>query len=221
MSVRLAVSGSNVTGDVPFSAALSTAAGIAVLNSKVGERGDLARLCSNLCDQQGVTPAQIEQVFIDVGPGSYTGLRVAVTFVRFLQSFGAIPVQAVDSLALLAYHACSGAPNGVSVRPLLDARRGRYHTARFEFSAGKLVELEAANATHTEQVLAALEPGELIILPAGLAEQLGDTLRERGVEVRIARELSAAALFQAGLPSFAAAAEDLEPRYLMATYAEE
>ena len=175
MTVRLAVSGSNLTGDVPFSAALSLAAGshsagstaaeIYVVRSPAGERGDLTRLCQTLCEQHGLTPAQIDEVFVDVGPGSYTGLRVAVTFVRFLQSFGSVPVQAVDSLALLAHHACGEAADGVRVRPLLDARRGRYHTARFAYKGGKLVELEAAHASNTEQVLASLEPGERAVDP--------------------------------------------------------
>ena len=221
MSVRLAVSGSNLTGDVPFSAALLTKQGIAVLNSPAGERGDLARLCHTLCEQQGLTPAQIEQVVVDVGPGSSTGLRVAITFVRFLQAFGAIPVQAVESLALLSHYACGDAKDGVIVRPMLDARRGRYHTARYEYRAGQLLEREAASATDTEQVLNSLQPGELVVLPPALAEQLADAMRERQAEVLVARELSAAALFANGLPSFAAKAEDLEPRYLMATYAEE
>jgi tRNA threonylcarbamoyl adenosine modification protein YeaZ len=221
VSTRLAVSGSNLTGDVPFSAALSTAAGTFVVRSPAGERGDLTRLCQMLCEQQGLAPEQIEEVIVDVGPGSYTGLRVAVTFVRFLQSFGSIPVQAVDSLALLAHHACGNAADGTRVRPLLDARRGRYHTARFEYRGGELVEVEAANATNTDQVLASLEPGERVVMPAAFAEQLGEQLRERNVEVIVARDLGADALFAPGLPLFSAKAEDLEPRYLMATYAED
>ena len=226
MSTRLAVSGSNLTGDAPFSAALSIGGAIHVVRSPAGERGDLTRLCQTLCEQHGLTPAQIEEVFVDVGPGSYTGLRVAVTFVRFLQSFGNIPVQAVDSLALLAHYACGQAPLGqdavaVRVRPLLDARRGRYHTARFEYKDGKLIELEAANATNTEQVLASLEPGERVVMPPAFAEQLGEQLHERQVEVVVARDLAADALFAPGLPLFSAKSEDLEPRYLMATYAED
>ena len=251
MSTRLAVSGSNLTGDAPFSAALSIGGAIHVVRSPAGERGDLTRLCQTLCEQHGLTPAQIDEVVVDVGPGSYTGLRVAVTFVRFLQSFGNIPVQAVDSLALLAHYACGQAPvdenpvdqspvdqnavdqnavhqapggqraDGMRVRPLLDARRGRYHTARFEYKDGKLIELEAANATNTEQVLASLEPGERVVMPPAFAEQLREPLRERQVEVVVARDLAADALFAAGLPLFSAKSEDLEPRYLMATYAED
>ena len=221
MSIRLAVSGSNLTGDVPFSAALVTDAGTSVLSSPAGERGDLVRLCSTLCEQQSITPDQIEQVRIDVGPGSYTGLRVAVTFVRFLQAFGPVAVQAVDSLAVLALHASPHAEEGMRVRPMLDARRGRYHTARFALQDGQLVELEGSTATNTEQVLAMLTPGERIVMPPALAEQLAETLQERQAQVVVARELTAAALLSERLPWFVAKCEDLEPRYLMATYAED
>ena len=221
MSVRLAVTGSNLTGDVPFSAAIASEAGVSVISSPAGERGDLTRLCMTLCDQQGLTPAAIQEVIIDVGPGSYTGLRVAVTFVRFLQAFGSISVRGVDSLALLAHHACPQAADGLLIRPLLDARRGRFHTACYQYTDGQLIEREAANASSTEDVLAALRPEEHVIVPAKLAEQLGDELRAHGVTAVVANQCTAAALLATGLPSFTASAEDLEPRYLMATYAED
>lgn len=221
MSILLAVSGSNLTGDVPFSAALVSDSGTAVLSSPAGERGDLARLCKTLCEQQGVSPDQIEQMRIDVGPGSYTGLRVAVTFVRFLQSFGPLEVLAVDSLAVLALHANADAEDGVHVRPMLDARRGRYHTARFAFDGGQLIQTEPSTATDTDKVLATLRPGERMVMPEGLAGQLAEPLRERQAHVVVARELTAAALLSDRLPWFPAKAQDLEPRYLMATYAED
>lgn len=221
MSNRLLVSGSNLTGDVPFSAALVVDKEATVLSSPAGERGDLARLCATLCEQRGITPDEIGQVRVDVGPGSYTGLRVAVTFVRLLQSFGPVDVEAVDSLAVLAAHAHGDAAEGLSTRAMLDARRGRYHTARFQFEGDRWLEREASKAVDTEQVLAEVQPGERIVMPPALAEQLAVPMRERQAEVVVARELTAAALLSERLPWFSAKAEDLEPRYLMATYAED
>lgn len=221
MSVQLAVSGSNLTGEVPFSAALVSDSGTTVLSSPAGERGDLARLCTELCDKHGITPAQISKVRIDVGPGSYTGLRVAVTFVRFLQQFGDVQVQGVDSLAVLALHAMPDAVDAVRVRPMLDARRGRFHTALFAFEGDKMFEREASAATNTEQVLQSLQADERLVMPVALAEQLAEPLRGRESQVVVARELTAAALLSDRLPWFDAKAEDLEPRYLMSTYAED
>lgn len=221
MSNRLAVSGSNLTGDVPFSAALSMGSGTFCVCSPQGERGDLTRLCQTLCQQHDLRPEDIDEVFVDVGPGSYTGLRVAATFVRFLQTFGEIQVQAIDSLALLAHFACGDAAAGTRVRPMLDARRGRYHTARYELQDGRLVELEAPSASATEEVMARLEPGERVVVPAAFAEALADDLDKHGLEVVVARDLGADRMFAAGLPTFPAKPEDLEPRYLMASYAED
>jgi len=70
-------------------------------------------------------------------------------------------------------------------------------------------------------VLASLEPGERVVVPVSFAEQFEAELLERKVEVVVARNLGADAMFALGLPTFSAKAEDLEPRYLMATYAEE
>jgi tRNA threonylcarbamoyl adenosine modification protein YeaZ len=221
VSARLLVSGSNLTGEVPFSAALVVNGAATVLSSPAGERGDLARLCATLCEQHTITPSEIKQVRMDLGPGSYTGLRVAVTFVRFLQAFGPVEVQAVDSLAALALHANEDAEDGLVVRSMLDARRGRYHTAKFSFTGGKLVALEASAATSTEQVLAAIEPGERVVMPQGLAEQLAPRLEDRQADVVVARQLTAQVLLSDRLPWFTATAEELEPRYLMATYAED
>jgi tRNA threonylcarbamoyl adenosine modification protein YeaZ len=217
----LAVSGSNVSGDVPFSAALRLADGaVDVRRTPAGGRGDLARLCAELCRDRGVRPQDLGRVLVDVGPGSYTGLRVAVTFVRFLQAFGPAAgkpeVGRVDSLATMALLAADRGRTG-RVRALLDARRGRLHTALYDLDGARLVEVEAAVAVATAAVLAAIAPGETIVLPAPLAGQL-QALGDHH-ELLVARDVTADWLFRA--PFTRAAAADLEPRYLMASYADE
>ncbi|MCB9877469.1 MAG: tRNA (adenosine(37)-N6)-threonylcarbamoyltransferase complex dimerization subunit type 1 TsaB [Planctomycetes bacterium] len=219
MTIALAVTGSNLCGDRPFSAALRRADGaITTAHSPAGERGDLAVLCRELCSAAGVAPAQVKQVVTDVGPGSYTGLRVAVTFVRFLQGFGGCSVEAVDSLALLAHHALQGR-DASSVQVMLDARRGRYHMARFAVEGAVLRELEPAAAVETDAALARVSAGDVVVAPAALLAQLDALLRERAATGLVAEGLGAEALFASGLPRREAAAVDLEPRYLMASYA--
>lgn len=56
----------------------------------------------HLCKQHSITPDQIGQIYISIGPGSFTGLRVAVTIARTLaQSINAklIPVPTLDVVA--------------------------------------------------------------------------------------------------------------------------
>lgn len=221
--VVLAVSGSNLTGDAPFSAALATAAGaVHAAASPPGARGDLARLVAEVCATAGVAPAAIAALRVDVGPGSYTGLRVALTFARFLQRFGGVAVHAVDSLALLAARApgdASGPPR--RVHALLDARRERVHLQSFDLGAAGVVARGPAAAVPLAAALAACAPGELVVAPAALPTALAAAFAAHGAVVHAAAGIVAAELLAPTLPFAPADFAALEPRYLMGSYAED
>ena len=79
-------------------------------------------------------------------------------------------------------------------------------------------EREAANAAAVDEVLSRCDDAELLVAPTAFAR----TLREqRGLECVAAGGMDASALLAQGLPRFAASVTDLEPRYLMASYAED
>lgn len=218
--LALAVSGSNVSGDSPFSCALAVGGRIEVAASPAGARGDLAALVADLCSRHAVRPDQVADVRIDLGPGSYTGLRVAVTFVRFLLQFGQARVRAVDSLSLLATAGLRVA-RGRSIRPLLDARRERVHHAVLRHHEGsRLVVAEAARALPFADVAASAGAGDLFVLPADAAAAFGPALTAQGSEVFVARGVTASDLFSPALECVECRLEELEPRYLMASYAE-
>ncbi|MBL9079767.1 MAG: tRNA (adenosine(37)-N6)-threonylcarbamoyltransferase complex dimerization subunit type 1 TsaB [Planctomycetes bacterium] len=212
----LALSGSNVTGDAPFSCALRLRGAVHEARSPAGQRGDLAALVDAVCRAHGVRPADLTELRLDLGPGSYTGLRVAVTFVRFLQRFGGVPVLATDSLSLLATAALGA---GTRLRPLLDARRERFHTALLAATPGLGV-LEAPTALPLGEVLARAAAGDTFVVPAAVAAQHGDALRATGAALLVATGVAARDLFRAELPLLAATAAELEPKYLMGSYAE-
>lgn len=219
-SVRLAVSGSNLTGDVPFSCALEVGERTASARSADGARGDLAAMVADLCAQANVRPEAIGEILVDVGPGSYTGLRVVVTFVRFLQHFGGVRVQALDSLALLAGRVVRAGPMpGQRVFAVLDARRQRVHRQQFRVAPGSVVAHEPPAAVPLATVLAELRPNDLVVVPATLPAALRDELAARAT-VRAEAGVVAAEMFLPGLPFQLASVADLEPRYLMASYAD-
>ncbi len=215
-AVELALSGSNLTADVPFSVALRVAGVVHALRPAAGERGDLARLVADVCARANVQPDQLTAIRLDLGPGSYTGLRVAVTFVRFLQRFAAVRVQAVDSLAWLAARAGTGSDR---VFALLDARRDRFHRGVFARDPhGVLQPLLPSAALPLADALAELRAGDRCVLPAALATQLAPELQARGVTSVPAAALLAEELFAADLPFTSPPAEELLPRYLMGSY---
>ncbi|MBM4063349.1 MAG: hypothetical protein FJ265_19955 [Planctomycetes bacterium] len=218
-SPALALCGSNLCGDVPFSGALRTAAGVFVARSPHGQRGDLAMLADGLCRAHGVAPAALRELRLDLGPGSYTGLRVAVTFARFLQHFGGATVLACDSLLLLA-SAAAPAPAPQRLRPLLDARRGHLHCGTLRHDGAGLRHLVPPRAAPWHEVIGDLAAGDLVIAPRELAARLGTTAGDRGAAVVVPAALDASALFAPRLPLRPCAPDELEPRYLMGSYAE-
>lgn len=214
----LAICASNLDGSVPFAVALRLADGrILGQHSTVTARQELPAMVASLCAAAGIAAADLCELRLDLGPGSYTGLRVAVTFVRFLQHFGALPVLAVDSLAMLA----ARARGHRRVVPLLDARRERFHVAAYATDAGApLRELEPAAAVPWPDVLARIGAGDVVVMPQALAVLRSAELTARSATVTTAAGLLAEELFAADLPFAAAASEALEPRYLMGSYAE-
>jgi tRNA threonylcarbamoyladenosine biosynthesis protein TsaB len=228
-SVELAISGSNPTQDAPFSAALRTGGRVLAAQSPAGQRGDLATLVQGLCQQAGVAPAAIGVVRIDVGPGSYTGLRVAVTFARFLAAFGDVGSQApapssarIEAVSTLAWLALRGrSASGRRLVPLLDARRERVHAAVYELAAdGRLHAAVEPAALPLAEVVARLAPGDVCVLPRAFAAAVAPTLAAAGAVVHPVAGMVASELFDAAVPFVMATTAELEPHYLMASYAE-
>lgn len=80
---------------------------------------EFTALVQNIIRQANLSIDMIDAIFISTGPGSFTGIRVGLTFAKVLGWSKQIKVIPFSSLELLA----SGASNNVIV-PILDARRG-------------------------------------------------------------------------------------------------
>lgn len=212
----LCLMGSNPTGDAPFSCALQVGGAVHVARSEPGRRGDLATLVRDLCAAHGVDLCTLGELRIDLGPGSYTGLRVAVTFARFLQHFGGTPVRATDTLSVLALAAPAGA--WTRIVPVLDARRGRLHAAALHTGGAHLMPAEPPRALAPGEFAAMLRPGDLVVGPAAVealvAPLLGDT------PFAAVAGADASLLLSPRLTLHAHTAAELEPKYLMGSYAE-
>lgn len=67
-----------------------------------GKRVDLMPVIDALCRCHGVTAAMIGEVYVSVGPGSFTGLRIAVATVKMLAHVLGVKVVAVPTLDVVA-----------------------------------------------------------------------------------------------------------------------
>lgn len=79
----------------------------------------------NLMEQNGIEPEDIGEVVITEGPGSYTGVRIAMTVAKVFCAMKDVPLYTIGSLQLAA----GTLPH---VRVLMDARGHRAYHAVYE-----------------------------------------------------------------------------------------
>jgi tRNA threonylcarbamoyladenosine biosynthesis protein TsaB len=87
-------------------------------------------------------PDQIEHVYISVGPGSFTGLRIAVTFAKTMALANNSKIVAVDTLDVIAANVLKLSESDESDKSdlsdiqrlavILDAKRGQFFIAVYE-----------------------------------------------------------------------------------------
>ncbi len=84
-----------------------------------------------MCKAHGVTPADIGQVFVSAGPGSFTGLRIGITAARMIALAVGARVVAVPTLEVIAQNAVDASDPPQRLVVILDAKRSRVYAATF------------------------------------------------------------------------------------------
>ncbi len=82
-----------------------------------------------LLKAEGWKPADIREIYVSVGPGSFTGLRIGITLAKSLSFATGARIVAVPTVEVLARNAPAQAREVVVV---LDAKRDQIFTARLQ-----------------------------------------------------------------------------------------
>ncbi len=122
---------------------LSTPRGILVLAGEGGSfhreiAGDarVSRLfpaVAEVMSDAGIGPREVGLIGVGRGPGSFTGVRVAVTAAKIMAAVLDLPVVAPDTLMVTA---AGAGEEGKAVFAALDARRGEVYYALYRFYDG-------------------------------------------------------------------------------------
>jgi tRNA threonylcarbamoyladenosine biosynthesis protein TsaB len=91
-------------------------------------------MIDRLCNAQGIRPADLQALYVSVGPGSFTGLRIGVTLAKTLWLATGVKVVAVPTVRVLAENA---PPEAEHVIVVLDAKRDQIFTAGFDRAADR------------------------------------------------------------------------------------
>lgn len=137
----------------------------------------LVSVIQQLMQQMAWEPNQIDEILVGVGPGSYTGVRVAVTVAKTWADSLAIPLKQVSSLALIA----AQVPFQIAfnderlIVPLMDARRLSAYTGAYRYQDGQLVSVMADCHADWQQWLGQLQTqlhleSRLVLIGDNIAE---------------------------------------------------
>lgn len=186
---------------------------------------DLAPAIQKLCRDNGITPARLDLVAVDIGPGSYTGLRVGLACAKgicFAAKKPIVGVVSLDALALQFARATRPAERRV-VCPALDAKWNQVYFGVYEILESTSTRTSGPAAEAPEKLATLLPRGALVF---------GDAVRAfpqtfKGLQVNdqeIHFHPRARTIAELGAQQFAAGKSDnicsLEPLYLRPTEAE-
>ena len=112
----------------------------------------VAVFVDELLRETDVAPDELDAVAVGMGPGSYTGLRIGVSFAKGMCYALGIPLVAVGSLDALAEVAVEDHEAGIidvenwsqaRLCPMVDARRMEVYTQLFDTAGKPLTEVKA------------------------------------------------------------------------------
>jgi tRNA threonylcarbamoyl adenosine modification protein YeaZ len=117
----------------------------AAFSSPMQHSAEMFPAIEGLLARHGHTPPDIEQVHISVGPGSFTGLRIAVTLAKAMHLAQGVKIVTVDSLDVVAAN-LADPPQDPAAGPgeplpdplperiaaLFDAKRGQFYASIYD-----------------------------------------------------------------------------------------
>ena len=180
-----------------------------------GHAAHIVTIVEQLMKSAKITYAQITHIAAGCGPGSFTGIRVALAAAKgFCLSTGAAGI-GINGLAALAAHHCGSVPVLVSA----ETRRGPCYAQLFDRDGTALT---SAFETLPSEISSALPSGLAELVIAGWqADKLAASLRTAGKGVFVEAVHGAArvdathiAAFAEGLIEADEAGEEMTPLYL-------
>ena len=102
-----------------------------------------------LLQRTGVQKQDIELLAVSMGPGSFTGLRIGLATAEAMAYSWQCCLHGVDTLKAMAYNIQL---EGRVLSPVLDAQKGNFYQALYEWRNGELVELAPVEVVSAEKL---------------------------------------------------------------------
>ena len=187
--------------------------GQVTLNIKKNHSITLMPAIDFLMNSLDLKPTDLDRIAVAQGPGSYTGLRIAVATAKTLAHTLKIELVGVSSLLALVPEQVEGL-----VIPIMDARRNNVYAGFYQSGQAVRSEAHLPLAEVLEMAGAANQPVTFVGETTVFAEQIEAALPQAAIQPTLP---DAAAIGHLGLDLPAQSIHDFVPNYLKRVEAEE
>ena len=187
--------------------------GQVTLNIKKNHSITLMPAIDFLMNSLDMKPTDLDRIVVAQGPGSYTGLRIAVATAKTLAHTLKIELVGVSSLLALVPEQVEGL-----VIPVMDARRNNVYAGFYQSGQTVRPEAHLPLAEVLEMAGAANQPVTFVGETAAFAEQIKAALSRATIQPTLP---NAAAVGRLGLDLPAQSIHDFVPNYIKRVEAEE
>lgn len=142
---------------------------------------ELPQAVTRVVQAAETTLDQLDGVVVDIGPGSFAGLRIGIAFVKALIFRLRKPVIGVPSLDVLAMNLPYASQ---TVCPIVDAKQRKVYTALYRTVEGQPRKQSDYHLVSIDQLLALLPKQPVLFVGDGLGlyqQRLSEALGERAV----------------------------------------
>ena len=183
------------------------------LNIKKNHSITLMPAIDFLMNSLDMKPTDLDRIVVAQGPGSYTGLRIAVATAKTLAHTLKIELVGVSSLLALVPEQVEGL-----VIPVMDARRNNVYAGFYQSDQAVRPEAHLPLAEVLEIAGAANQPVTFVGETAAFVEQIEEALPQAAIQPTLP---DAGAVGRIGLDLPAQSIHDFVPNYLKRVEAEE
>jgi tRNA threonylcarbamoyladenosine biosynthesis protein TsaB len=152
-------------------------------HSVASHGAELPEAVAGLLGVAGLATGELKAIAIGIGPGSFTGLRVGLSYAKGLKlaiGCALLGIPSLDTLALTALAQMSTSPPPRVICPVLDARKGEVYAALYRRSGDGLEKLSDDLVVTLENLAPHLGTDVLLVGDAKAEEVCRCVARARG-----------------------------------------
>ena len=171
----------------------------------------------------GIKKENTDRIAVSIGPGSFTGLRIGLAAAEAMAYAWQCGICGVNTLEAMAYNI---PVEGFVLAPVLDAQKGNFYTAFYEWAAGELREVRPVEMADAETLLQQLQTFGKAVLLMGeceklMKQELPDGISVAPEQVRLPKASSVALAAEGTEPLTGEDVFTLRPYYIRKSEAEE